>query len=120
MTATLDHVNNPKLVFKEIHRILTFKGYLILLETVLKRKARSFYDETHMHHFTIMDIKRLLKHFKIEKVVTFYPILSQIHLDFMRKMMSSIPILEEMLSKIPGLIGSYFNYSEVLVICRKN
>jgi len=119
MTGTLDHVNDPKSVLHEIYRVLVFKGYLILLETVLLKKRKGFYSETHMHDFTIMDLKNYLKHFKIMKLTKFYPVFSQIRLGFVRELLDSF-WGAKVLCFIPGFIGRYFNYSVVLAICRKN
>jgi ubiquinone/menaquinone biosynthesis C-methylase UbiE len=119
ITGTLDHVNDPKLVLKEIYRTLIPKGYLILLETVLLTKTgKGFYNETHVHHFIIADLRNYLRHFKIMKLIRFYPVFSQIHLGLIRKLLDNL--LSKVLSFMPGFIGCYLNYSEVLAICRKN
>jgi ubiquinone/menaquinone biosynthesis C-methylase UbiE len=119
MTGTLDHVNDPKLVLNEIYRTLIPKGYLILLETVLLTKTgKGFYNETHVHSFITADLRNYLKHFKIMKLIRFYPVFSQIHLGLIRELLDNL--LGKVLSSMPSFIGRYLNYSEVLAICRKN
>jgi len=117
MTGSLDHVNDPDQALKELYRVLIPDGYLMLLETVLLRKKPSFYDETHVHQFTLADLEKLLKQFRIEKVLKKVPIFSQIHVP---DRLLEFSYLHKALSKTPGTIGSYFNYSEVLTECKKN
>jgi len=116
MTGSLDHVNNPEQTLKEIHRVLVHDGYFLLLESVLLKKKPSFYEETHLHHFTMADLERLLKQFRIEKIRQFFPILSQLHIP--DKLLNSN--IYKASSRMPGIIGRYCNYSEVLIKSRKN
>jgi|GEM_PF-5029001 len=78
MTGTLDHVNNPKSVLNEIYRVLISRGYLILLETVLMKRRKGFYNETHAHHFSARALMKLIR---------FYPVFSQIYLGSVRKLL---------------------------------
>lgn len=119
MTGTLDHVNNPKSVLNEIYRVLISRGYLILLKTVLMKRRKGFYNETHVHHFTIIDLRNYLRRFKIMKLIRFYPVFSQIYLGSVRELLDCF-LGVKVLSMMPGFIGRYFNYSEILAICRKN
>lgn len=116
MTATLDHVNNPNQTVKEIHRVLVSDGYFLLLESVLLKNRPSFYEETHLHHFTIADLKRLLGQFRIEKTRKFFPVLSQFHIP--DKLLDSN--IYKALSRMPGVIGCYFNFSAVFIKSKKN
>lgn len=117
MTGALDHVNNPSQTLRELRRVLIPDGHLMLMETVLLWKRSSFYDDTHVHQFTLIDLKRLLTQFRIEKILRKVPIFSQIHvLDFLL----DYSYLHKLLSRTPGTIGSFFNHSEVLIGCRKN
>jgi len=115
-TGVIDHVNNPNQTVKEIHRVLVSDGYFLLLESVLLKNRPSFYDETHLHHFTIVDLKRLLRQFRIQKIRKFFPVLSQLHIP--DKLLDSN--IYKALSKMPSVIGCYFNYSEVFIKSKKN
>jgi SAM-dependent methyltransferase len=116
MAGSLDHVNEPAQAIREIHWVLSRGGYLMLLETALIARQSSFYDETHVNQFTLTDLKRLLKQFTIERILKKVPVFSQIHLPDLL----GYGFLHKMLGSIPGVISSYFNYSEVLLECKKN
>ncbi|MCW4005053.1 MAG: class I SAM-dependent methyltransferase [Candidatus Bathyarchaeota archaeon] len=117
MTGSLDHVNDPQQAADEFHRVLTRSGHLMLLETALISKQSNFYDETHTTQFTLPDLTNLVKQFQLLKVTRKFPVLSQIRLfsdTTIDRCFSSLR-----LRKIPGVVGSFFNYSEVLLECAK-
>ena len=115
MTGTLDHLNNPSQTLNEIQRVLVSAGYFLLLESVLLKKKRSFYDETHSNQFTMTDLKGLLNRFEIEKLSKYF-LLSQFHIP---SKLLTLTIFHKMLADMPGIIGRLFNYYEVLVRARK-
>jgi SAM-dependent methyltransferase len=117
MTGSLDHVNEPTMVIDEFYRVLLYGGNLMLAETALIAKHESFYDETHVNQFTQIYLKSLLGRFRITKVLKKIPIFSQIRVP---DQLIDCAFFYAILSKVPGLIGNYFNYSEVLFECEKN
>lgn len=86
--ATLDHVREPEVVLREVHRVLDSNGYLCLLQTVqpegskestdaslFKRFSALFgrarevdWEDTHIHDFSESNLYSLLnKKFSVEK-----------------------------------------------------
>jgi ubiquinone/menaquinone biosynthesis C-methylase UbiE len=117
IAGSLDHVNNPSQTLREFRRVLTPNGHLMILESVLVRKKSSFFDETHVHQFILADLKGLLRQFSIRKILRKVPIFSQMRVP---DRLLAYSYLHRILSKMPGAIGRYFNYSEVLIECKKN
>jgi ubiquinone/menaquinone biosynthesis C-methylase UbiE len=117
ITGSLDHVNEPAQVATEFERVLSHGGHLMLFETASIMDHESFYDETHVNHFNQANLERLLSRFTIIKVVKKVPLFSQIHVP---DLLIHYNPLHKMLSKIPGVIGSYFNYYVVLFECKKS
>jgi ubiquinone/menaquinone biosynthesis C-methylase UbiE len=117
MTGSLDHVNEPDQAAREFYRVLSRNSHLMLLETVLSARQSNFYDDTHSNQFTIGTLTGYLKQFRIVKILRKYPFLSQIHVpEFVVDCCFSVMKLR----KLPGALGSLFNYSEVLLKCEKN
>ena len=123
MTAALDHVNNPNQTLKEIQRVLALDGYFMLLQSVVRTKKPNFKEEMHLNDFTMADLKRLLKPFRIEKIRSLFPIPLRIPLP--DKLLGSLKIYE-ILTRIHGIIASFllrffptytkkFNYSVAIV-----
>jgi ubiquinone/menaquinone biosynthesis C-methylase UbiE len=117
MAGSLDHVCNPKQTLNEVYWVLAPESYFMLMETVLLEKKPSFYDDTHVCQFTLRDLERLLGQFRIERILKKVPIFSQIHVP---DRLLDYSFLLKVLGRMPGTIGSCFNYSEVLIECKKN
>lgn len=114
MAAMLDHVQNVDQTIKEAHRVLGPNGSFLLLECVIHRKHPSFdHDETHLQEFTMEDLKRLLKQFKIEKIRRCFRLPSQFLM--LEKLLDS-PNIYNILGRMYSVIARYFqNCSTVLI-----
>ncbi|MHA1265168.1 MAG: class I SAM-dependent methyltransferase [Candidatus Helarchaeota archaeon] len=113
MTATLDHVNDPIQVIKEIHRVLNHNGIFFLLQTIKNKKILSD-DETHLHQFTLNGLKQLISEFKIEKINKIYGIPKQLLL-FDRLLI--FPIIFKLIIQLMGMIDWIFQrfYNGVII-----
>lgn len=117
IAGSLDHVKDLNQTISEFYRTLSPIGNLIILETVLFKKKRGFYDETHVYQFTLETLKVSLRKFTIVKFFRKVPIFSQIGLP---DSVLQYSLLHKFFSHAPGLLGSYFNYSEVIFRCKKS
>lgn len=63
----VEHLRDPSLFMKELHRVLSNKGLLLLATPNWRRDWKRFYDdETHVHPYTKRGIKRLCEKFGFE------------------------------------------------------
>jgi SAM-dependent methyltransferase len=63
MVFLLNYLENPKLIFKEVKRILKKHGKLIIVQP--KYSTDDFYKFQEKHHYSLDEIKKYLKGFKI-------------------------------------------------------
>lgn len=65
MTGVLDHTLDPGQVIREIHRVLSKHGILLILSGIVLEKSKDSSDRTHLHQFTIRDLYDLLNRNKL-------------------------------------------------------
>ena len=116
IAGSLDHVSSTKQTIGEFRRVLEPQGNLIVLETALLRKGKGFYDDTHVSQFTSETLKATLKGFNIKKSLKKVPVFSQL---FLPDRLLDFSLIHQMLGRLPGTIGVYFNYSEIVIECKK-
>lgn len=71
LTSLIEHIANPKIILKEIHRILKPEGIVIITTPNFRYCYDIFYDDpTHVKPYTKKSIERLLSFYDLEIIKT--------------------------------------------------
>ena len=123
--AVIEHLQNPNLILKEIHRVLKNDGFLITTTLNFKYATKHFYDDpTHLKPYTNVSLKRImeLNNFKVNIVnPLFYDkSLFLLKLPFKYFLAANIPFKNHTFKKFP--IPKFLRGRTTTLIClsRKN
>jgi len=69
MYALIEHLHDPSNILREIKRVLTAKGVVVVITPNLKYAGNSFYDDpTHVRPYTAISLNRLMNIYKFNKL----------------------------------------------------